>query len=72
VDREQQDSLHVESVENGDRAAPHWQVYEVELAAAVDTIPENALVAVGYIRIKIGDPRHAAAVSITSSVRELH
>jgi len=47
VDREQQDSLHVESVEMG-IAAPRWQVSEVELAAAVDTIPENALVAVGY------------------------
>jgi hypothetical protein len=71
VDREQQDSLHVESVEMG-IAAPHWQASEVELAAAVDTIPENALVAVGYIRIKIGDRRHDVAVSITSSVRELH
>jgi hypothetical protein len=47
VDWEQQDSLPVESVEMG-IAAPHWQVSEVELAAAVDTIPENALVAVGY------------------------
>ena len=38
-------------------ADPHWQVPEAELAAAVDTIPENALVAVGYIRLKIGDSR---------------